>query len=206
MIRVWGRDNSNNVKKVLWCLEEAGVPYERIDAGGAFGKLDTPEFGRLNPNRKIPVLEDGGTVLWESNSIVRYLAARYASGSLHDGDPAKRAQADQWMDWASINFVPPFTTIFWNLIRTAPEKRDMVAVAAAIETASQLLTIADATLADRPFLSGEALGIGDIPLGTLIHAWFNLPIERPDLVHLRSWYDRLLERPAYAKSVAIPLS
>lgn len=206
MIRVWGRTNSNNVKKVLWCLEEAGVDYERVDAGGSFGKLDTPDFARLNPNRKIPVLEDGETVLWESNSIVRYLAAQYGADTLHIGDAGKRALADQWMDWASLNFVPAFTPVFWALVRTAPEKRDMVAVQAAIRESGKLLAIADEVLSSRPFLSGRAPGTGDIPLGTLIHAWFSLPIDRPSHANLRAWYDRLLTRPAYDKVVALPLS
>jgi glutathione S-transferase len=205
MLKVWGRANSTNVKKVLWCLEEVGQPYERVDVGGPFGGLDTAEFGALNPNRRIPVLEDSELVLWESNSIVRYLAARYGAGPLL-ADPGRRAEADQWMDWASINFVPQFTTIFWNLVRTAPEKRDNGAVKAALAAAGTLLTVPEGVLGSRPFLSGDELGIGDIPLGTMIHAWFNMPIDRPELPHLEAWYDRLLTRPAYRAVVALPLT
>ncbi|MCH8685398.1 glutathione S-transferase family protein [Pedomonas mirosovicensis] len=206
MLKIWGRANSNNVKKALWCAEEAGVSYERIDVGGAYGRLDSPEFAALNPNQQIPVLEDGDLALWESNAIVRYLAARYAPGTLYAADPAERALADRWMDWTSINFVPPFVTIFWGLVRTPEAQRDMAAITAAVERAGKLLAIADDQLARQPFLSGSQLGMGDIPLGTVIHAWFNLPIERRDLPNLARWYDRLLTRPAYAKVVAQPLS
>ena len=206
MLKIWGRANSNNVKKVLWCAEEAGIAYSRVDVGGAFGQLDSPEFAALNPNQQIPVLEDGDLVLWESNAIVRYLAARYAPGTLYAPEPAERALADRWMDWTSLNFVPPFTTLFWGMVRTPEPQRDMAAISAAVERAGRLLAIADDLLARQPFLSGAALGMGDIPLGTLIHAWFSLPIERRDLPNLSRWYDRLLTRPAYAKVVALPLS
>lgn len=203
---VWGRNNSNNVKKVLWALEETGAPYERLDAGGAFGVVDTPEFGVLNPNRRVPVLENDGIVLWESNSIVRYLGALGPSALLNPADPGRRALADRWMDWTSINFAPPFTTVFWTLVRTLPEKRDLAALEAAQASASRLLEIVEGQLGSQPYLSGDEFGVGDIPLGTLIHVWFNLPIERPDHPSLLAWYQRLLERSAYRKVVALPLS
>lgn len=206
MLKIWGRANSNNVKKVLWCAEEAGVAYVREDVGGAFGQLDTPEFAALNPNQRIPVLEDGDLVLWESNVIVRYLAARYAPETLYAADPAERALADRWMDWSSLNFAPPFGTLFWGLVRTPEAERNMAAIEAAVEEAGRLLTIVDDHLARQPYLSGSAFGMGDIPLGTLVHAWFTLPIERRDLPNLARWYESLLARPAYARLVAQPLS
>ena len=206
MLKIWGRSNSNNVKKVLWCASEAGIAYERIDVGGAYGGLDRPEFAALNPNQQIPVIEDGSLVLWESNAIVRYIAARYAPGMLYADDPARRALADRWMDWTSLSFLPPFITIYQGLVRTPPAQRDMAAIEAAVARAARLLTIADDQLARQPYLSGEVLGMGDIPLGTLIHAWFNLQIDRPDLPNLSRWYDSLLTRPAYEKTVAQPLS
>ena len=206
MLKIWGRANSNNVRKVQWCVEEVGVPYTRVDVGGAFGQLDTPEFAALNPNQQIPVVEDGNLVLWESNAIVRYLCARYAPGTLYADDPAERALADRWMDWTSLNFVPSYSVIFWGLVRTPEALRDMDAIRAAVERAGKLLAIVDDQLARQPYLSGAALGMGDIPLGTLIHAWFTLPIERRDLPNLARWYDRLRARPAYAKVVGQPLS
>lgn len=206
MLKVWGRSNSNNVKKVLWCAAEAGIAYERIDVGGAYGGLDRPEFAALNPNQQIPVIEDGDLVLWESNAIVRYIAARYAPGMLYADDPARRALADRWMDWTSLAFLPPFTTLFQGLVRTPPAQRDMEAIHEAVTRAARLLMIADDQLARQPWLSGGIMGMGDIPLGTLIHAWFTLPIDRPHLPNLARWYDALLTRPAYQKAVAQPLS
>ena len=206
MLKIWGRSNSNNVKKVLWCAAEAGIAYERIDVGGAYGGLDRPEFAALNPNQQIPVIEDADLVLWESNAIVRYIAARYAPGMLYADDPARRALADRWMDWTSLTFLPPFLTIFQGLVRTPPAQRDMEAINEATSRAGRLLMIADDQLARQPWLSGEFLGMGDIPLGTLIHAWFALPIDRPDLPNLARWYDTLLTRPAYEKVVAQPVS
>lgn len=206
MLKLWGRNNSTNVKKPLWCLEELKVPYTRIDAGGAFGIVGEPEFVAKNPNKLVPCLEDGELVLWESNAIVRYLAARYGEGSLWNTDPAQRAEADKWMDWATSTLAAPFRPVFWNVVRTAPEQRDMAAVQTGLAECSKLLTIVDQTLATQPYLSGESLGMGDIPLGCFAYAWFEMPIERPDLPHLRDWYDRLRQRPAYQAAVLTPLT
>jgi glutathione S-transferase len=206
MVKIWGRANSNNVKKVLWCAEELQIPYQRMDAGGAYGIVYTAAFGEKNPNRRVPVLEDEGLVLWESNSIVRYLAARYGAGTLYSADPAARALADRWMDWSSITFAPPFVTVFWNLVRVSPDQRDHAAIQPAVNASADILRVADAVLATQPFLSGPQFGMGDIPLGCLIHAWFHLDIARPELTHISRWYERLLGRPAYKNEVAVPLS
>jgi len=206
MLKIWGRQNSNNVKKVLWCAEEAGVPYAAIDAGGAFGRVNEPAYRALNPNGLIPLIEDDGLVLWESNAIVRYLAAQYAPDSLYPAEPAARAGADKWMDWASSTFVGPFGTLFWNIVRTPAEQRDPALVAAAHEHCAALLAIVDQTLGQQPFLSGERFAMGDIPLGCFVYAWFAMPIERPDLPHLAAWYERLKQRSAYRKVVMTPLT
>lgn len=206
MLRIWGRDNSTNVKKVLWCAEEIGLAYEHIPAGGAFGVVESAEYRALNPNGLVPTIEDEGLVLWESNAIVRYLAARYSDGMLFDTDPGRRALADRWMDWSTASLSGPYRDVFWNLVRVAPEKRDMGAVESGRQRMAALLPIAEATLSTQPFLSGTRLGIGDFPLGVLIHAWFMLPIERPNTPALAAWYERLKERPAYRKAVALPLS
>lgn len=206
MLKLWGRSNSTNVKKALWCLEELELPYTRIDAGGMFGIVDEPEFIAKNPNKLVPCLEDGELVLWESNAIVRYLAAQQGLGSLWNADPAARAQADKWMDWTTSTLAGPFRPLFWNIVRTAPEQRDMAAVDAALEASGNVLAIADQALARQPYLSGESVGMGDIPLGCFAYAWFEMPIERPDLPHLRNWYDRLRQRPAYQAAVITPLT
>lgn len=206
MLRIWGRHNSSNVKKVMWTAKEAGLAYERIDAGQQFGLIAAPAFRAMNPNGLVPVLEDGPLVIWESNSIVRYLAARYASGTLWPEDPGERAQMDRWMDWATANFTAPFVTLFVNRVRRPPAERDLAAADAAQARCGELLKILDAHLADRPYISGPALGIGDIPMGCVAYAWFEMDIARPALPHLRAWYDRLLQRPAYVEAVCIGLS
>ncbi|GGJ78992.1 glutathione S-transferase family protein [Pseudomonas matsuisoli] len=206
MLKIWGRKNSNNVRKVLWCAEEIGLPYERIDAGGVFGRVNEPGYLAMNPNGRVPVIEDGDLVLWESNAIVRYLAARYSPGELSPELPAERALADRWMDWTTSTLVPTFTPVFLGLIRTPPSERDNAAIKRGIEQCSEVLAIADAALAERPYLSGDTLGIGDIPLGALAYAWFEMPIVRPDLLNLRRWYDALRERDAYRLAVMTELT
>jgi glutathione S-transferase len=206
MLKLWGRINSTNVKKVLWCLEELGVPFTRIDAGGAFGVVGEADYVAMNPNRLVPCLEDGELVLWESNAIVRYLAAQYGEGSLWNADPRQRAEADKWMDWVTSSLAAPFRPVFWNIVRTAPEKRDMAAVQAALKECGNLLAMADQTLAEQPYLSGESFGIGDIPLGCFAYAWFEMPIKRPEQLHLRDWYQRLQQRVAYQTAVMTPLT
>jgi len=206
MLTLWGRNNSTNVKKASWCLEELGVPYTRIDAGGAFGVVSEAGYIAKNPNRLVPCLEDGELVLWESNAIVRYLSAQYGEGTLWNTDPRQRAGMDKWMDWVTSSLATPFRPLFWNIVRTAPEKRDMAAVQAALEECGKLFAIADQALAEQPYLSGDSFGMGDIPLGSFAYAWFKMPIERPDLPHLRHWYERLQQRPAYQTAVITPLT
>jgi len=206
MLKIWGRKNSVNVKKVLWCAEELALPYEQIDAGGAFGKVSEPEYLSLNPNGLVPTLEDNGFSVWESNTIVRYLAAKYGDASFYPHDIQRRANAEQWMDWVISSMAAPHRDIFWNLIRTPEPDRDMVAVASGIERCSKLLAILDATLSDKLFLGGDALSVADIAVGPFIYNWFAMPITRPELPHLRSWYERLAKRPAFIRTVIQPLT
>lgn len=205
-MKIWGRLNSTNVRKVLWCAEELGLAYERIDAGGAFGVVKDPAYLAMNPNGLVPCLEDGELVLWESNAIVRYLARRYGETPFAPVNEAGWADADKWMDWTSLSFTGPFRDLFWNLVRTAPEARDEGAVRRGAEQCAELMAFADKSLAASPYLSGEHLGIGDIPLGCIAYAWFALPIERPALPHLEDWYARLSERPAYRTAVMTPVT
>jgi glutathione S-transferase len=206
MLKIWGRRNSSNVRKVLWCAEEIGLPYESIEVGGAFGGTQSAEYRALNPNGLVPVIEDHGLPLWESNAIVRYLAARYALGTLYPVDVAERARSEQWMDWTSASFAVAFRDLFWGVVRTAPADRDETRIAAALVRCGDLLTVADAALAQQPWLSGERFAMGDIPLGAFAYAWFEMPIQRPELLHLADWYARLQQRPAYRKGVMTPLT
>jgi glutathione S-transferase len=202
MVKVWGRINSINVQKVMWAIAELGVPCERVDAGRQFGVVDTAEYLRLNPNGLVPTIEDGDLVLWESNAIVRYLSAR--SGSPES--PAQRAAADKWMDWTSNRVQPPLRTLFWGYVRTPPEQRDHAALESARVQAIEVLRIADAVLAEQPYLGGAELTPGDIPLGCFVNRWYHLPIERPRLAGIEAWYERLQARPGYREHVMVPLS
>jgi glutathione S-transferase len=204
MRRVWGRTTSSNVMKVLWLLEELGLPYERLDVGGSFGKTDTPEYRAMNPNGMVPTLEEDGFILWESNAICRYLAAAHAS--LWPVEAHARANIDRWMDWQQTTLNRPITVIFWGLVRTPPEKRDQAAIAAAAKDGARVWGILDKELTRHPYVGGETFTIGDIPLGVHVHRWFTMDFERPPLPHLRAWYDRLLERPPYRAHVALPLA
>ncbi|MGE4371537.1 MAG: glutathione S-transferase family protein [Xanthobacter sp.] len=205
-MKIWGRRNSNNVRKVLWCAEELGLSYEHIDAGGAFGLVQEPAYLAMNPNGLVPCLDDDGFILWESNVIVRYLAARYGSAPFLPDDIQARASAEKWMDWTSTSFAAPFRDVFWNMVRATPEERDEAAIERGLEQCAHLLAMANAALSTRPFLSGPVLGIGDIPLGCMAYSWFEMPISRPFLPHLEAWYDRLKVRPAYQAVVMTPLT
>lgn len=207
MLKIWGRKNSSNVRKALWIAHELGLEFQAIDAGGAFGVVNDPEYRARNPNGLVPMLEDDDLVLWESNTIVRYLCAEYGreQGWYLEG-PRQRALADKWMDWTTSALATPFRPLFWGILRTPEEQRDWVAINAALKTCGNLLTIADETLARQPYLSGEQIGMGDIPLGCFAYAWFEMPIERPELPHLQAWYERLKARPAYQAAVMTALT
>jgi glutathione S-transferase len=205
-MKIWGRENSTNVRKVRWCAEELGLEYELIPAGGAFGVVGTPEYLAKNPNGLVPCLEDDGLVLWESNAIVRYLARRYGAEPFAPADPRLWAVGDKWMDWASMSFAGPFRDLFWNLVRCAPDRRDMAAVDAGAAGCARLMAMADQALREAPWLSGAEFGIGDIPLGPIAYGWFSLPIDRPELPALEDWYARLQARPAFRKAVMTPLT
>ena len=207
MLKIWGRKNSSNVRKALWIAEELGIPYQSLEAGGAFGLVEGAEYRAKNPNGRIPMIEDGDFVLWESNAIVRYLAARHAPDSaLYPADPQQRAVADKWMDWTTSSFAEPFRHVFWGVLRTPAEQQDWVQINGAIKTVQSLLVMVDEALTRQPYLSGEEFGMGDIPLGSFIYAWFEMPIERPAMPHLESWYERLKARPAYRSAVMTALT
>ena len=206
MLVIWGRDNSVNVQKPLWCLEEMGVPYERRDAGGAFGIVDTPEYRALNPNGLVPTMDEDGFILWESNAIVRYLAAKHSAGRLWPVDLRVRAEADRWMEWQNTTLWPALRPVFWNLIRTPVDQRDPDEMEASRLKSAQVLGILDAHLASRAFVAGDHFTMGDIPVGCGVWRWMALPIERPPLPNLQRWFDALAQRPAFAKVVMTPLT
>ena len=205
MLRIWGRINSVNVKKALWCAEELGLKHERIDAGMQFGVVDTPEYRRMNPMGRVPTIDDDGFVLWESHSIVRYLCAKHSAGNLWPTDLRLRAGAERWMDWA-FSFQAAMRDVFWGLIRTPPEKRDAKAIEAGCKQSAELAAMLDAQLAARPYVAGASFTMGDIPIGCEVQRWLRVPIERASQPHLEAWFGRLRERLPFRKIVDQPLT
>jgi glutathione S-transferase len=207
MLTIWGRANSLNVQKVMWTLAELGVPHRRLDLGGAFGGNDQPEYRAKNPNGLVPLLEqEDGFTLWESNTIVRYLATRYGAGSLCPDDPVRRADSERWMDWAISTAQPTVNPIFMGLIRKIAGTTDPALIEAARRRSEVIWKVVEARLADRPYLGGGTLTIGDIPVGAWAHRWLNLPIERPSMPLIEAWYRRLGEREAFRTHVMMPLT
>jgi len=207
MLKIWGRASSVNVQKVLWAADELGQRYEHINVGGKYGGNDTPEYRAMNPNGLVPVLQDAeGGVHWESNSVVRFLAARYdaAGAGLWLADPSARSQADRWMDWASTLIGEPMRVLFWGFVRDTVNA-DLNAMTRAEEQAASYWARLDAHLANRPFVAGDRLTIGDIPAGCFLQRWLNFPITRPALPNLLAWHGRLAERPGYRTHVMVPM-
>lgn len=206
MLRLWGHKNSSNVQKVLWALDELKLDFERIDAGGQFGRVKDADYLTLNPNGLVPTLEDGRLVLWESHAIVRYLFARYGSPPLSPSDLADRARADAWTDWQFGTLWPPVRTLLVQLLRTPEIRRDRGVIESARAAALAALGILDKELSRHPWAAGEHFTFGDIPLGVAAQRWYNLPIERPALQHVDAWYDRVKRRPGFERWVDLPLT
>lgn len=204
MLKIWGRRNSINVQKVMWAVGELGLPHERIDVGGAFGGLDAPEFRAMNPHERIPVLRDGDVIMWESNAVIRYLAAKYGQVSLWCVSDSERALADAWMDWMLTTLYPDFIRVFWGLVRTPPSKRDDRAIGAAVLRLNKSFQHFDSCLDERNHIVGDGLTMGDIPVGATLYRYFALEMDRPKLPNVERMYDTLLERPAYREHVAVP--
>lgn len=205
-MKVWGRRNSINVQKVLWCCAELDLPFERFDVGGPFGGNREPDYLRLNPNGLVPTISDGGFVLWEANAIVRYLAAKHGVGSLWPEDLTVRADADRWMDWQMGTLWAAMRTVFIGLVRTPPEARDRDEIEAARKKTAESWNILDGHLADRDYVTGPTFTMGDIPLGATAYRWLHLEVEGPPLPNVWAWHERLRERPAFREHVMLPLS
>lgn len=206
MLKIWGRTNSINVQKVLWCCGEIGLDYERIDAGLAFGVNDTPEYKAMNPNGLVPTIDDEGFILWESHAIVRYLARKHATGSLWPADARTAADADRWMEWYSTTLWLNVRPIFHNLVRTPPEKRNMAEVEDHRKKLAANFGIVDKQLSGSDYLAGSAFTMADIPMAVAAYRWFNLPLERPAMANVERWYRRICERPAFRQHCMLPLT
>jgi glutathione S-transferase len=208
MIKIWGRANSVNVQKVLWCCDELSLPFERIDAGMQFGRTGDPDYQAMNPNGQIPTLVDGTFVLWESNSILRYLVMEYGAASqLYPGEPKIRASVDRWLDWSLSTLQPAERPVFLCLVRTPAAERDPAVLDASLKTIGARWKMLDTHLQGRFFLESDKFTIADIVLGAFAKRWFGLVgIERPSMPNLERWYQRLETRAGFKRYVDLPLT
>jgi len=206
-LTIWGRKNSVNVQKVLWCAHELDLAYKRIDAGMAFGRNGEPEYLAMNPNGRVPTLVDGDFVLWESNSIMRYLALAYGAGSpLYPATPKLRAGVDRWLDWSLSTLQPVDRPVFWALVRTPVAQRDMTAIRKDADAEAVQWRIVDAHLASRDHLEGD-FSLADIAIGAYARRWFGVEgISRPAMPHLERWFERISIRPGFIQFIAPPMS
>src|SRR5690348_13005842 len=206
MLKIWGRKNSINVQKVMWAVGELKLQHERIDIGGPFGKNKEPAYLAMNPNGLVPTLEeDDGFILWESNSILRYLAAKHGAGTLEPRDPKARGRASQWMDWQLSVAGPTIHQTFWGLVRTPPEKRDHAAIAESQAKTTEAMKMVDAQLAKTAYLAHDQFSMGDIPAGLIAFRFRQLVPQRPAMPNLERWYTEVEKRPAFRDHVlAVP--
>jgi glutathione S-transferase len=206
MIELWGRKNSYNVQKVLWTLDELNIEYKHQDVGSQVGDLETPEFLQLNPRARIPVLVDDGSVVWESNTIVRYLCAAYGKNLLWPGEPVKRSFADRWMDWELATLQPDFMGLFWGFYRKPQKKRDSGQIERSKLRCEQHFAMLDNHLKHHDYLAGETFSMGDIPVATSLYRYFGMgmAVEKP--ANLMAWYQRLSARRAFQQIIMTPFT
>ena len=207
-ITIWGRANSVNVQKVLWCAHELDLGIERIDAGMAFGHNDQPHYLKMNPNGRIPTLVEGDFVLWESNAILRYLVLAHGVGStLYPAEPKIRASVERWLDWTLSSLQPAERPVFWGLVRTPPAERDMVALQRDADAVGKLWAMIDEHLHGRDVMQGETFSLADLVLGTYARRWFGVEgVQKPDLPDLARWYQNITTRPGFIAIVSPPMS
>jgi glutathione S-transferase len=205
MLTIWGRATSSNVQKVLWTCDELGVPFERLDAGREFGQVDQDWYAQLNPNRLVPTVRDGDLILWESNTIMRYLANRYGGEALYPIEPGPRALVERWMDWQLSVMAPAMTPVFWAIVRPGPTGPDADQLQALIDKLALTWRMLDRELASRPYLGGDRLTLADICLGNSVRRWYAFTFERPELPNLEAWYKRLGARPGFQSHLMGPV-
>ncbi len=208
MFKLLGRVNSSNVMKVLWTAQELEMPYTREDAGMEHGVVNTPEYRAKNPNGRIPTIEAEGQVLWESNSCMRYLCLKAGGDArgLYPSAPMARASVDRWLDWQLSTLLPAERDLFWGMVRTPPETRDMAKVRAAVTNSAVCWAIVEDRLSDGlPHIEGAGFTIADICLGIFARRWFGEEVRVPDMPEFpltRAWFERIGERPGFARWVA----
>jgi glutathione S-transferase len=206
VLTIWGRLNSINVQKVLFCAEELGLAYKRIDAGREFGVNNTADYLAMNPNGLVPAISDNGFILWESNAIVRYFCAKHGAATYMPSDLRHRAEADRWMDWQATTLSPAMHAAFHNLVRSAAERRDAAAIEASRTHTEPLMGLLNAHLAGRRFLTADSCTMAEFAIGPAVHRWFNMPVTRGDHPHIMRWYHSLMERLSAKKVLVLPIT
>ena len=204
-LTLWGRPNSINVQKALWCLLEIGQPFERIDAGREFGINGTPDYRAMNPNGLVPTLRDGDFVLWESNAIVRYLSTKFSRDALASTDPHVFADADRWMDWQQTVLNPALGPAFHGLVRS-PGSRPQTEIDASLAATEAAMTILDAHLDGREFLAGDDFSMAEGVVGATVHRWLAMPVARHPRPAIERWYAALMARPAARRAFILPIT
>ncbi|MBX3620107.1 MAG: glutathione S-transferase [Rhizobacter sp.] len=200
MLQVLGKSPSINVRKVLWTCDELGLVVQHEEWGSGHRPTDTDEFRALNPNALVPVLRDGDFVLWESNTICRYLAAREGRTDLLPADPQRRARVEQWMDWQATELNNAWRYAFMGLVRQSPQHTDAAAIAESVAAFNRHIALLDAQLAStRAYAAGAHFSLADVVLGLSVQRWFSLPAERPRLAAVADYYERLSERPGFRR-------
>jgi glutathione S-transferase len=198
MLKIHGRANSINVRKVLWVADEIGLTYTREDWGRGYRPTTDPAFSKLNPFQVIPVIDDDGFILRESNAIVRYLAQKHGRTDLYPTGLKERAQVESWMDWGSTDFHENARPVFLGLVVKSPAYSDRLVTEAAIAGWTHQMRLFDGYLAERgPFVAGDHFTIADIPVGLAVNRWFGISFTKPEYKAVSAYYDRLAERPAY---------
>ncbi len=205
MLTVWGRERGVCVKKVLWCLEELHLDFERIDAGKQYGVINTEEYLKMNRNGLVPTLKDDDFVLWESNAIMRYLALQYGTSSLYPLGAKEHSDVNRWLDWSMGALWPDISTAFVQLIRTPELQRNAAALEAATKNLAKNWTVADEYLAGKSYITGDNFTIADIALGVLAQTWVFLDLkERPSLPNFDAWYKRIEVRDGFQRYAVLP--
>jgi glutathione S-transferase len=199
MLKIYGRANSINVRKVLWMCEEVGEPFTREDWGRGFRSTSEEPFRNISNFGVVPVIDDDGFILRESHTIVRYLAAKHRRDDLYPTELKARALTEQWMDWAGSDAYVGIRPVFLGLqVKMAPFKDDATAIAGGIrEWTIQMQRVEEHLAKSGPFVTGSAFTIGDIPMGLIVNRWFTIPFEKPALPCVSAYYDLLTERAAY---------
>lgn len=205
MLKIYGRRTSINVRKVLWCCEELAIRHEREDLGSGFRSPAAEEFLTLNPNGLVPVIDDGGFVLWQSNSIIRYLATAYGDHTLYSSDLRQHALIDQWIDWQATEFNDAWRGAFMGLVRKAPAYQDRRIIDESIAQWTKMMKVLEDRLHEAgAYVGGESFTLADIPIGLSIHRWFSTPVPHVELPAVEAYYNRLRSRPGFLAQLDEP--